>query len=93
MTLNLLSVAFVQRNAGFSISDFTFNFTLNFCSHALAGNHYSNYPRFLYQNITKHREQGMIFNAISEWLSKAAYLTVRGKNLRGAHVYSILKKT
>jgi len=34
----------------------------------------------------------MTFGAIAEWLNKQGYLTVRGKNFRGAHVHSILKK-
>jgi len=34
----------------------------------------------------------MNFDAITGWLNKEAYLTVRGKNFRGAHVHSTLKK-
>tara|TARA_B110000438_G_scaffold187839_1_gene179506 strand:+ start:906 stop:1130 length:225 start_codon:yes stop_codon:yes gene_type:complete len=34
----------------------------------------------------------MTFDAITEWLNKEGYLTVRGKQFRGAHVDSILKK-
>ena len=34
----------------------------------------------------------MTFGAIAERLNKKAYLTVRGKRFRGAHVHSILKK-
>ncbi len=34
----------------------------------------------------------MTFDAIAEWLNKEGYLTARGKNFRGAHVHSILKK-
>ena len=34
----------------------------------------------------------MTFNAIAEWLNKKGYLTVRGKQFKGAHVHSILKK-
>ena len=34
----------------------------------------------------------MTFNAIAEGLSKKGYLTVRGKQFKGAHVHSILKK-
>jgi hypothetical protein len=47
---------------------------------------------FLYQTITEHREQGLTFDAIAEWMNKEGYLTVRGKKFRGAHVHSILKK-
>ena len=34
----------------------------------------------------------MTFDAIAEWLNNEGYLTVRGKQFRGAHVHSILKK-
>ena len=34
----------------------------------------------------------MTFDAIAEWLNNKGYLTVRGKEFRGAHVHSILKK-
>ena len=34
----------------------------------------------------------MTFDAIAEWLNKEGYLTVRGKQFRGVHVHSILKK-
>ena len=34
----------------------------------------------------------MTFDAIAEWLNKEKHLTVRGKQFRGAHVHSILKK-
>ena len=45
-----------------------------------------------FQTITEHREQGLTFDAIAEWMNKEGYLTVRGKRFRGAHVHSILKK-
>ncbi|MEX0502150.1 recombinase family protein [Alphaproteobacteria bacterium LSUCC0719] len=75
-----------------SVADLTFNFTLTCRSPALSGNHYSEYQLFLYQTISEHREQGMTFDAIAEWMNKEGYLTVRGKRFRGAHVHSILKK-
>ena len=34
----------------------------------------------------------MTFDAISYWLNERGYLTVRGKQFKGAHVHSILKK-
>ena len=34
----------------------------------------------------------MTFDAIAECLNKERYLAVRGKQFRGAHVHSILKK-
>ena len=75
-----------------SVADLTFNFTLTCRSPALTGNHYSEYQLFLYQTISEHREQGMTFDAIAEWMNKEGYLTVRGKQFKGAHVHSILKK-
>ena len=86
------TVAKGRCNAGFSIADLTFNFTLTCHTPALTGNHYSDYQLFLYQTITEHREQGLTFDAIAEWLNMEGYLTVRGKKFRGAHVHSILKK-
>jgi hypothetical protein len=44
------------------------------------------------QTISDHRAKGLTFDAISEWLDKEGYLTVRGKQFRSAHVHSILKK-
>ena len=76
----------------FSPTDLTFNFTLTCRSPALSGNHYSDYQLFLYQTIFEHREKGMTFDAISDWLNNRGYLTVRGKKFRGAHVHSILRK-
>jgi hypothetical protein len=73
-------------------ADVTFNFSITYCSPALTGNHYSDYQLFLYQTISEHREKGMTFDAIAEWLNEKRYLTVRGKKFRGAHVHSILKK-
>ena len=73
-------------------ADLTFNFSITYRSPALTGNHYSDYQLFLYQTITEHREQGMTFDAIAEWLNEEGYMTVRGKQFRGAHVHSILKK-
>ena len=34
----------------------------------------------------------MTFDAIAEWLNNKGYLTVRGKEFRGVHVHSILRK-
>ncbi len=86
------TVSFARCNAGFSIADLTFNFTITYRSPALRGNHYSSYQLFLYQTISEHREKGMTFNAIAERLNKEGHLTLRGKRFRGAHVHSILKK-
>ena len=89
---NYSTVTDVRCNDALSITDLTFNFTLTCRSPVLSGNHYSEYQLFLYQTITEHREQGMTFDAIAEWLNNEGYLTVRGKEFRSAHVHSILKK-
>ena len=73
-------------------ADVTFNFSIAYRSPALTGNYYSDYQLFLYQTISEHREKGMTFDAIAEWMNKEGYLTVRGKRFRGTHVHSILKK-
>ena len=73
-------------------ADVTFDFSIAYRSNALTGNHYSEYQLFLYQTISEHREQGMTFDAIAEWLKKEGYLTVRSKRFRGAHFHSIWKK-
>ena len=73
-------------------TDLTFNFSITYRSPALFGNHYSEYQFFLYKTMTEHREKGMTFDAIAEWLNMEGYLTMRGKKFRGAHVHSILKK-
>ncbi len=85
-------MTFVRCNDASSTADLTFNFTITYRSPALTGNHYSEYQLFLYQTISEHREQGMTFDAIAEWMNKEGYLTVRGKKFKSAHVHSILKK-
>ena len=85
-------MTFVRCDDASSTAELNFNFTLTCRSPALTGNHYSEYQLFLYQTITEHREQGMTFDAIAEWLNKEGHLTLRGKRFRGAHVHSILKK-
>ena len=91
-TQNYSTVSFVRCKGVVGFADVTFNFSITYHSPALTGNHYSEYQLFLYQNISEHREKGMTFDAIAEWLNKEGYLTVRGKKFRGAHVHSILKK-
>ena len=73
-------------------ADVTFNFSITYHSPALTGNHYSEYQLFLYQTISEHREKGMTFDAISDWLNERGYLTIRGKKFGSAHVHSILRK-
>ena len=89
---NYSTVTQLRCSGEFSPTDLTFNFSITYRSPVLTGNHYSSYQLFLYQTISEHREKGMTFDAIAEWLNKEGYLTVRGKRFRGAHVHSILKK-
>tara|TARA_B100000524_G_scaffold155926_1_gene79015 strand:+ start:1224 stop:1601 length:378 start_codon:yes stop_codon:yes gene_type:complete len=86
------TVSFVRCEGVFSPTDLTFNFTVTCRSPALSGNYYSDYQLFLYQIISEHREKGMTFDAIAEWLNMEGYLTLRGKQFRGAHLHSILKR-
>ncbi len=74
------------------IADIIYNFTLKYRSPALAGTLYSYYQLFLYQTTSEHREKGIPFDAIAEWSNKEGYLTVRGKQFKGVHVHSFLKK-
>ncbi len=70
----------------------TFNSTITYRTPVLTGSQYSDYQLFVYQTISERREQGMTFDAITEWLNKNGCLTLRGKHFRGAHVHSIIKK-
>ena len=72
--------------------DFFFCFTITIHHPALNVPRYSQYQFFLYETITEQREKGKTFNQIAEWLNRKGYLSVRGKNFRGAHVHSIVKK-
>ena len=80
------------RCSGGITADRPFNFTIIDRSPALTGNSSSDYHLILYQTISEHREQGLNFDAVAEWLNKEANLIVRGKRFKGAHVRSILKK-
>ena len=82
----------MRCKGGRYIADVIFNFNLTCRSPALTVHHYSEYQLFLYQTISEHREKGMTFDAISDWLNERGYLTVRGKRFKGAHVHSILKR-
>ena len=86
------TVSFVRCNGGLFSADVTFNFSITYRSPGLFGNHYSEYQFFLYKTITEHREKGITFDIIADWLNKEGYLTVRGREFRSAHVHSILNK-
>ena len=53
---------------------------------------YTEYQYFLYETISKLREKGMSFNQIADHLNKKKILSVRGKQFRGGHVHSIIKR-
>ena len=53
---------------------------------------YTEYQYFLFETILKLREKGMPFNQIADHLNKKKILSVRGKQFRGAHVHSIMKR-
>ena len=82
----------MQCNGGLFKADVTFNYSITYRSPALSGNYYSDYQLFLYQTISAHREKGMTFDSIAEWLNEKGYLSVRGKRFRGANAHSIVKK-
>jgi hypothetical protein len=73
-------------------TDFFFCFTITQRTLHLNVSIYSEYQFFLYETITAQRKKGKTFDQIAEWLNNKGYLTVRGKNFRGAHVHSILRK-
>ena len=73
-------------------ADTFFCFTITIRHPALNVSHYTEYQYFLYETISELREKGMTFNQIADHLNKKNILSVRGKNFRGAHVHSILKK-
>ena len=53
---------------------------------------YSEYQFFIHEKISTQREKGKTFDQIADWLNKKGYLSVRGKNFKGNHVHSIVKK-
>ena len=73
-------------------TDFFFCFTITQRTPHLNVPQYSEYQFFLYETITEQRKEGKTFDQIAEWLNEEGYLSVRGKNFRGAHVHSIVKK-
>ena len=47
---------------------------------------------YYFITISEERKKGKTFDQIEEGLNRKAYLSVRGKKFRGAHVHSIVKK-
>ncbi len=71
---------------------FFFRFTITQRTPHLNVPQYSEYQFFLYETITEQIKEGKTFNQIAEWLNEEGYLSVRGKNFRGTHTHSIVKK-
>ena len=86
------TVAFVRCNDALFPADVVFKFTLTCRSPALTGNYFSDYQFFLYETITEQRDKGKTFDPIAEWLNGKEYLSIRGKEFKGNHVHSIVKK-
>jgi len=85
-------VAFVRCNDALFPADTFFCFTLTIRRPPLTASHYTEYQYYLYEIILKLREKGMTFNRIADHLNKKRILNVRGKQFRGAHVHSIIKR-
>ena len=85
-------MAFVRCNDASTSADLTYNFSITYRRPPFNVPQYSEYQFFLYQTIIEQRERGKTFDQIAAWLNKNRYLSVRGKQFRGAHVHSILKK-
>ena len=79
-------------NVGSFNTDVIFQFSITYRRPPFYLPRYSEYQFFLYETIIEQREKGKTFNQIAEWLNRKGYLSVRGKNFRGAHVHSIVKK-
>ena len=86
------TVAFVRCNDALFPADTFFCFTITVRRPSLTASHYTEYQYFLYETISKLREKGMTFNRIADYLNKKKILSVRGKQFRGAHVHSIMKR-
>ena len=86
------TVSFVRCNAVVENADLTYNFSITYRRPPFTVPQYSQYQFFLYETIIEQRERGKTFDQIAEWLNRKGYLSVRGKNFRGAHVHSIVKK-
>ena len=54
--------------------------------------HYTEYQYYLYETLSELRQKGMTFNQIADHLNQKKILSVRGKQFKGTHVHSILKK-
>ena len=85
-------MAFVRCNDALNPGDAFFCFTITIRHPILHMPHYTEYQYFLYDTISELREKGITFNQIADHLNKKKILSVRGKQFRGAHVHSIIKR-
>ena len=76
----------------FKNADVIFHFSITYRRPPFTVPQYSQYQFFLYETINEQREKGKTFEQIAEWLNKKGYLSVRGKEFKGNHVHSIVKK-
>ena len=67
-------------------------FDLTLSSQNLITPVYSVYQQLLYDKIISHREKGMNYVQIANWLNENGYKTPRGNTFRNNHVHSIVKK-
>ena len=89
---NYSTVSFVRCKGGSFNGDVIFCFIITYRRPPFNVPQYSQYQYFLYQTIIEQREKGKTFDQIAEWLNNQGYLSVRGKNFKGNHVHSIMKK-
>ncbi|MDC3107848.1 recombinase family protein [Paracoccaceae bacterium] len=73
-------------------ADVIFHFSITYRRPLFTVPQYPQHQFFLYEKITAHREKGKTFDHIAEWLNKKGYLSVGGKQFKGNHVHSIVKK-
>ena len=90
--LSYSTVSFVRCKGVVENADVIFHFSVTYRRPPFNVPQYSEYQFFLYETITEQRKEGNTFDQIAEWLNEEGYLSVRGKNFRGAHVHSIVKK-
>ena len=53
---------------------------------------YSEYQEYLYDTCIELQRSGLGYRKISQTLNRMNLLSVRGKELKNSHVYSIIKK-
>ena len=76
----------------FSSAYILFCFCITYRRPPFNGSQCSQYQFFLYETIAEQREKGKTFDQIAKWLNEKGYLSVRGKEFKGNHVHSIVKK-